>query len=122
MSELDALDLMRVMKELREIKGSHGRRLLEIRDRGFDRAKTKIAYEQERARVRNRTPGSVQAKDDAAALDPECDRLRVDMERAKIIETYVKDVSDSFSEDQSNLQTQAGLVKDAMRLAGVPNP
>lgn len=117
--EVDALDLNRVVQQLAAIKGRIGRSLLDLRKTGVDRAAAIREYEIATARVRVKTDGTVQAKQDAALLDEHCMTLRAAMDIAKESEKYQKSFAAALESDQSNLQTQAKLIDTAMKLAGV---
>lgn len=116
-ARVDAFDATRVIRELDDIR-SRGRRAQAVRDAGTQRAADVRAYEKRRAVVRNATPGSVQAKDDAAVLDEQCDELRAKAEAAKTAENYAKRLADDETSDQSNLQTQARLIEEILKLGG----
>jgi Holliday junction resolvasome RuvABC DNA-binding subunit len=119
MSELDGLDLTRVIRELIAIKGAGGRTALAIRKAEAARAQAVRDYEAECAVVRCNTVGSVQAKTDAALTDMKCQRLRKEMDVAKEAENYAKRLATAYEQDQSNLQTQARLIESTLKLAGV---
>lgn len=116
---IDGMDLHRIVRELVEIKAGSGKRVLDLRDAEARRNATVREYEKACALVRLRAQGSVQHKQDCALVDEHCDRLRAAMDAAKEGESYAKASSRQFDSDQSNLQTQARLVEQAMRLAGV---
>ena len=119
MSDVDVMDLHRVVAELRNIKGALGKAILDLRKAGEHRALTARMYEAHAARARLHATGSVQAKQDAALIDRQCMELRIRMDVAKEAEAYQKARARSLESDQSNLQTQAKLIDTAMRLAGV---
>ena len=116
--EIDPFDAARVIRELEAMRGGSGLRAKAIRDAGTERAKAVREYEKARARVRKQAPGSVQAKDDEAVLDPQVDQLREEADTAKIAETYAKNIADHHDSDQSNLQSQLKLIDRVLGLGG----
>ena len=116
--EIDPFDAARVIRELEAMRGGTGQRAKTIRDAGTERGKAVRAYEKARARVRKRTSGSVQAKDDEAILDPEVDTLREISDNAKIAESYAKNCAEHHEQDQSNLQSQLKLIDRVLGLGG----
>jgi hypothetical protein len=116
--EIDAFDATRVVRELEALRGRSGQRALNIRNAGKARGEAVREYEKARARVRKRTTGSAQAKDDEAILDPEVDRLREQADIAKLAEGYAKNVADHHDTDQSNLQSQLKLIDRVLGLGG----
>ncbi len=116
----DAFDTERVIRELENLRrrSNAGLRAKAIRDAGKVRGKRVTEYEKERARVRRRTEGTAQAKEDAAILDERCDHLRGQAEDAKVAERYAKDLADEHESNQSNLQTQSRLIEKVLGVGG----
>lgn len=116
----DAFDTERVIRELEKLRrrSNAGLRAKAIRDAGKVRAAAVAEYEKEKARVRRRTDGTAQTKDDAATLDEQCDRLRGAAEDAKVAERYAKDLADEHESNQSNLQTQSRLIEGVLKIGG----
>ncbi|WP_280186239.1 MULTISPECIES: hypothetical protein [Nocardia] len=115
--DIDAFDAARVIRELEAMRQGSGQRALAIRDAGKRRSNAVRDYEKARARVRKRTVGSAQAKDDEA-IDPEVDRLREQADDAKIAERYANNLSDIHDSDQSNLQSQLKLIERVLGIGG----
>ena len=116
--EIDAFSAERVIRELEAMRRRSGQRALTIRNAGNARADAVREYEKARARVRKRTTGTAQAKDDEAILDPQCDRLREEADTAKIAERYANNLSDEHESDQSNLQSQLKLIDKVLGIGG----
>jgi len=116
--DIDAFDAARVIRELEAMRQGSGQRALAIRDAGKRRSNAVRDYEKARARVRKRTVGSAQTKDDEAILDPEVDRLREQADDAKIAERYANNLSDIHDSDQSNLQSQLKLIERVLGIGG----
>lgn len=119
MSEMDGFDLYQIEQELRELKGQGGKRSIEIRDAEIERARAKRELEHNKALVRSRTSGTVQAKEDACWLDEHVLRLTAVYDVACAAESYAKAVARDLERDQSGVQTRARLALKAMELAGV---
>lgn len=117
--ELDGMDLVATVQELRRLKGSLGLRAKTIRDAEMQKKRAKHAWEQQRAKVRARTLGTIPDKDDAALLDPSCIALRTAYETAEAVENYAKRMAKSDESDVSSQQTIAALIRATMSLAGV---
>jgi hypothetical protein len=116
--DIDAFDAARVIRELEAMRQGSGQRALAIREAGKRRSNAVRDYEKARARVRKRTVGSAQTKDDEAILDPEVDRLREQADDAKIAERYANNLSDIHDSDQSNLQSQLKLIERVLGIGG----
>jgi hypothetical protein len=116
--EIDAFDAIRVVRELEALRGKEGWRAKAIRDTAKPRAQAVRDYERARARVRRATPGSAQAKDDAAILDDRVDHLRMAAEDAKSAEAYAKNLAKDHELDQSNLQSQLRLIERVLGIGG----
>lgn len=115
---VDAFDALRVMRELENLRTRGGLRALGVQKASRRRAEAVNAYNKARARVRRATTGSAQAKDDAAYVDPLCDRLYMEAEDAKSAEKYAKDLAEEHELEQSNLQTQSRLIERILGVAG----
>jgi hypothetical protein len=116
----DAFDTERVIRELEKLRrrSSAGLRAKAIRDAGKKRAAAVGEYDKAKARIRRKTEGTAQAKDDAATLDERFDELRSAAEDAKTAERYAKDLADEHESNQSNLQTQSRLIEKVLGIGG----
>ena len=117
MSDTDGLDLYRVVQELRSLYGGGGRAAAALRDAEVVRAQAVRTLEARKAHHRGVATGTVQAKDDYALLATMS--LWEAADDGKAAETYAKSMARAHESDQSNLQTQARLIEQAMRIAGV---
>lgn len=117
MSDTDGMDLYRVVQELRTLYGGGGRCAVALRDAELARSHAVRTLEARKAHLRAEATGTVQAKDDAALLGSV--ELWETADDAKAAETYAKAMARAHESDQSNLQTQAALIRAAMNIAGV---
>jgi len=116
-SDTDGLDLYRVVQELRSLYGGGGRAAAALRDAEVVRGQAVRTLEACKAHLRGEATGTVQAKDDHALLGSM--GLWKAADDGKAAETYAKAMARAHESDQSNLQTQARLIEQAMRIAGV---
>lgn len=122
--DLDGMDLVATIQELRHLRGSLGMRALTIKNAEERRRAAKRALAQAEARVRVAQPPrtTIPARQDAVILDPECQRLQQDLDVAEAAESYAKRLAESDKQDVSAQQSIASLIKVAMQLAGMPTP
>ncbi len=116
MTDTDGLDLYRVVQELRSLYGGGGRAAVALRDAEVVRGQAVRTLEARKAHLRAEATGTVQAKDDHALLGSM--ELWETADDGKAAETYAKAMARAHESDQSNLQTQARLIEQAMRIAG----
>lgn len=119
--ELDGMDLHHVVRELGQMRGALGKRALTIRNEETVRRAAARDLAVRQAQVRANTAGTVQAKNDAAILDEKCQKLLAEFDVAEAAENYAKRMARSDETDVSNLQTQARLIEQSLRLAGMPD-
>ncbi|MGZ9830179.1 hypothetical protein ACXYTP_25275 [Tsukamurella ocularis] len=119
MSDIDGLDLHRCMTELLALRGRQGKHVVELRNAEQGRKEAFRELERAAAKVRAGTVGTVQAKQDAVTLDEHCQALQDAFDVAETAENYSKRMANAEREDISILQTVAGLIRQALSLAGV---
>lgn len=119
MSEIDGLDLHKCMSALLALRGKQGTRVKELKEAETKRKEAFRELERAAAKVRHETVGTVQAKQDAVTLDENCQALQDAFDVAETAENYAKRLANAERDDISILQTVAGLIRQALSLAGI---